>query len=317
MFLTLTFWKLLGGILTAGLQIAVPLMLAVLLPPWASPLYWLLSLISQRIEFSRRGKITFTDMWMFAANLSIAIAAARVLPDSGFRWPGVAAALIAAFALNEWLRKTLGMPRSQKKSSEEPNDKNAVNNESKYDFPLEALPMLKRSYNTPALQPGDRFTLGGHIRVKVIDVVEERFGPPRDIDYLIDNRILLPGCSASSRLLVSPEGRYIVSVIRYGDGTMIFDRRENMLYKIRTDAFWALYSMDDQSLTGIGRKVNVPPQRARIEDMIAVADRDPLVSVDRFQVPRSHLEHTLKWGPDIRSTLAPHAEEKDARDETT
>jgi hypothetical protein len=306
-FLTRKFWKLLAGVLWSALKVALPLALVFLLPPWASLVYWMLSLICERIEFSRRGTITISDMWMFAANLSIAAAAMRVLPDGWFHWPGVVVALIAAFALSEWLRVVLRMPRSPKESAGESKEMDAAKTGNGHLFPLEALPMLERSYSAPALNPGDRFTLAGTIRVKVLDVVEERFGPPRDVDYLIDSQVLLPGCSASSRLLASPDGRYIVSVIAYGDGTMIFDRHEDMLYRVRTQVFWVLYSMDDRSLTGIGRKTDVPPQRAKIADMIAVAEKDPLVSVDDFKVPRSYREHALKWGPDIGRTLAPHA----------
>lgn len=315
--LTRTFWNLLGGVVWAGLKVATPLALAFLLPPWASPAYWLLSLISERFEFSRRGTIAVTDMWMFAANLSIAVAAARVLPDGWFRWPAVAAALIAAFVLSEWLRAALGMPRSAKAPVAEARNKLASKDGSRSVFPLQALPALKRSYGTFTLQPGDCFILGKAIDVKVTDVIEERFGPPRDVDYLIDNQILLPGCSASSRLLVSPDARYIVSVIDYGGGTMIFDRREDMLYKVRTDAFWVLYSMDDRSITGIGRKADVPAQRAKIDDMIAVADQDPLVSVNEFKVPRSYHELALNRGLDIRIMLASHKREGENRDETS
>jgi hypothetical protein len=225
----------------------------------------------------------------------------------GVVWSGLkVAALIAASALSEWLRAALGMPRSPKAFVREAKNKNAVKDRSSYVFPLEALPTLKRSYHSFTLQPGDRFTLGAAISVKVIDVVEERFGPPRDVDYLIDNQVFLYGCSASSRLLASPDGRYIVSVIEYGAGTMIFDRREDMLYRIRTEAFWVLYSMDDRSITGIGWKADVPPQRAKIDDMIAVADQDPLDSVDGFKVPRSYRESTHNRGLDIKSMLAPH-----------
>lgn len=312
-FRTRKFWSLFGQLLLTVLKLVSLIVIAVaplilllqyLSPLWACLVYWLLALLSERLEFWLHGKITVTDMWMFIANLSLGLVVAYVAPDIWWiRLPALLVTPVAAFALSEWLRAAMGIPR-QKEAGYMPPDEDTAKEKCKHFFPLEALPNSSRANRSDdglAPSSGDRFELAGNIDVMVLDVVEERFGPIRDVDYLVDGQILLLACSASSRLLASADGRYIVSVINYGEGMIIFDRRQDILYRLRTDAFWMLYSLDEGWLTGCCRRTNVPPSRARLDDMIAVAEQDPLVVVGELKVARSDQEYALKYARDIKN----------------
>jgi hypothetical protein len=90
------------------------LLLQYLSPLWACLVYWLLALLSERLEFWLHGKITVTDMCMFIANLSIGLMVAYVAPDVWWiRLPALFITPVAAFALSEWLRAVMGIPRKK------------------------------------------------------------------------------------------------------------------------------------------------------------------------------------------------------------